>query len=73
MINKSSVLVAFGQRVKSLRISQGISQDELAFRCGFYRTYIGMVERAERNITLSNVFKLAEGLNISVNKLFDYE
>lgn len=66
-------LVQFGLRVKQLRISQGLSQEELAHRCGFYRTYIGMVERSERSITLCNVFKIAEGLKITLKELFDYE
>lgn len=66
-------LINFGKRVRQLRIEQGLSQEELAHRCGFYRTYIGMVERAERSITLCNVFKIAEGLNITIKNLFDYE
>ena len=66
-------LINFGKRVRQLRIEQGLSQEELAHRCGFYRTYIGMVERAERSITLCNVFKIAEGLNITIKDLFDYE
>lgn len=66
-------LIRFGQRVKQLRLAQNISQEELAYRCGFYRTYIGMVERAERSITLCNVFKIAKGLNVTMMALFNYE
>jgi len=73
MAHNNPKLVRFGQRVRQLRIEQGLSQEELAYRCGFYRTYIGMVERAERSITLCNVFKIAEGLKITAKKLFDYE
>lgn len=73
MAHRDIKLVRFGQRVKQLRIKQGLSQEELAYRCGFYRTYIGMVERAERSITLCNVFKIAEGLKITLKELFDYE
>lgn len=73
MSHNKTILKAFGKRVKMLRLEQGLSQEELAYRCGFYRTYIGMVERAERSITLCNVFKIAKGLNISIKDLFDYE
>lgn len=73
MAQSDHLLIEFGRRVKRLRLEQGLSQEELAYRCGFYRTYIGMVERAERSITLCNVFKIAKGLNITVKELFDYE
>ena len=73
MAHNDPILVNFGKRVKLLRLQQGLSQEELAYRCGFYRTYIGMVERAERSITLCNVFKIAKGLNVSLKELFDYE
>lgn len=51
MAYSDPLLIRFGHRVKQLRLQQNISQDELAHRCGFYRTYIGMVERAERSDT----------------------
>lgn len=73
MAYSDPLLIRFGHRVKQLRLQQNISQDELAHRCGFYRTYIGMVERAERSITLCNVFKIAKGLNVTLKELFDYE
>lgn len=64
-------LKEFGQKVQQRRKELGISQEELAFRAGFHRTYIGMIERAERNITLSNLKRLAEALQIKVKDLFD--
>ena len=73
MAQDNTILIQFGKRVKLLRLAQGLSQEELAYRCGFYRTYIGMVERAERSITLCNVFKIANGLNVTLKDLFDYE
>ncbi|MGN0229246.1 MAG: helix-turn-helix domain-containing protein [Muribaculaceae bacterium] len=73
MKEKDPNIIAFGERVKELRQSQMISQEELAHRCGFYRTYIGMVERAERSITLCNVYKIAKGLNVDIKTLFDNE
>lgn len=72
MLCNKHQLICFGQRVKQLRIQQGLSQEELAYRCGFYRTYIGMIERSERSITLGNIFKIADGLNITLKELFDY-
>jgi ribosome-binding protein aMBF1 (putative translation factor) len=73
MIQDKSMLIKFGNRVKRLRTDQNISQEELAYRCNFYRTYIGMVERAERNITLGNIVKIANGLNITLEQLFNEE
>ncbi len=73
MVHNDPILTGFGKRVKRLRLEQGLSQEELAYRCGFYRTYIGMVERAERSITLCNVFKIAKGLDVTLKELFDYE
>lgn len=63
-------LRAFGQHIQKLRKKLGISQAELAFRTGFHRTYVGMIERGERNITLSNLVRLAQGLNITIKDLF---
>lgn len=63
-------LRAFGQHIQKLRKELGISQAELAFRTGFHRTYVGMIERGERNITLSNLVRLAQGLNITIKDLF---
>lgn len=65
-----SLLKEFGLKVQNRRKELGISQEELAFRAGFHRTYIGMIERAERNITLSNLKKLADALQIQIKDLF---
>src|SRR6266849_953007 len=62
---------AFGQRVRTLRTKQGISQEELADRCGVHRTYMGRIERGETNITLTNIHKVARGLGVSVASLVD--
>jgi len=61
----NSVAYAFGQRVRALRTRKGISQEELADRCGVHRTYMGRIERGETNITLSNIYKVARGLGVS--------
>ena len=62
-------LEALGARVQAIRQNLGISQEELAGRCGFDRTYISMVERGKRNISFYNLLRLARGLNVSVSKL----
>ena len=69
-MDKDNVLIKFGNKVRQYRLEQGISQEELAFRANLQRTYIGMVERAERNITLVNIEKIANALNININDLF---
>lgn len=63
---KDPILVKFGQQVRQARLKQGLSQEELAEKAGVHRTYIGMIERAEKNITLLNIEKLATALNISI-------
>lgn len=65
------ILIEFGQKVQTLRKSIGISQEELAFKSGLHRTYIGMIERAERNITLINIKKIANALNVNIGDLFN--
>jgi transcriptional regulator with XRE-family HTH domain len=71
MSKKEEILIAFGKRVKEERLKVGISQEELAARAGVHRTYIGMVERAEKNITLINIEKIAKALNITISELTD--
>ncbi|MBD5195353.1 MAG: helix-turn-helix transcriptional regulator [Bacteroidales bacterium] len=66
-----TLLREFGLKIQQLRKELGISQEELAYRAGFHRTYIGMIERAERNVTLSNIKKLADALNVNIKDLFD--
>lgn len=63
-MSKSKILEAFGNRVKEERLKLGISQEELAERAGLHRTYIGMIERAEKNITLLNIEKIAKALGL---------
>lgn len=66
-----NLLKEFGLKVRQRRKELGISQEELAYRAGFHRTYIGMIERAERNITLSNLKRLADALGVELKELFD--
>lgn len=65
------ILREFGLRIQQERKKLGMSQEELAFRAGMHRTYIGMIERAERNITLSNIKKLADALQMNIKDLFE--
>lgn len=61
----------FGARVRSLRLEAGISQEELAARAALHRTYVGSVERGERNISLANIHALADALGVDVSRFFD--
>jgi transcriptional regulator with XRE-family HTH domain len=72
MHNQNSILVQFGKNVSKLRKSKNLSQEQLAHKSGLHRTHIGMIERAERNITLLNIEKLANGLEISIDELFRF-
>lgn len=67
---KSKILIQFGIRVKELRKAKNMSQEDLADIAGLHRTYIGMIERAEKNITLINIEKIAKALKIEINILF---
>ncbi|HUX80783.1 MAG TPA: helix-turn-helix transcriptional regulator [Candidatus Paceibacterota bacterium] len=68
---KRSVLVKFGQKVRAERDKLGLSQEALASRAGVHRTYVGMIERAEKNITLENIEKIAKALGIRIAEFFD--
>lgn len=63
-------LKQFAQRVRTLREEQGISQERLAERSDLHRTYIGMVERLERNPSLVCIHKIANGLGVHITELF---
>ena len=67
---RKQILIDFGNRVKKERMKLGWSQEELAERAGVHRTYIGMIERAEKNITLTNIEKIAKSIGIPVDKIF---
>jgi len=62
----------FGKRIRQLRTERKLSQEELSFQTGFHRTYIGMVERGERNISLSNIGVFAKTFEMSVAELMDF-
>lgn len=66
MISKKEILIKFGERVREIRKEKGLSQEELSFKADLHRTYIGMIERAEKNITLLNIEKIAKAFEIKV-------
>ena len=69
-MEKAIILVNFGKKVRESRNTIGLSQEELAELAGVHRTYIGMVERGEKNISLLNIHKIARALNVDVVSLF---
>lgn len=64
------IQIAFGKAVRCFREQLGISQEELANRCGLHRTYISDIERGNRNVGLLNIEAIANGLSISLEELF---
>ncbi|HZB89779.1 MAG TPA: helix-turn-helix transcriptional regulator [Terracidiphilus sp.] len=60
----------FGERVRELRKEKGLSQEGLALACDLDRTYVGGVERGERNVSLLNIRKIADALSVSARELF---
>jgi len=69
-MTKETIFVKFGNRVREIRNTVGISQEELAFRAGIHRTYLGGIERGERNPSLKNIARIAEALDIEISNLF---
>ena len=66
-----TVQINFGSKVRSIRKTLGISQESLADLSGLDRSYIGGVERGERNISLGNIEKIAQALDLSIKDLFE--
>jgi transcriptional regulator with XRE-family HTH domain len=66
----SNIRKAFGNRVRALRKEQGYSQEAFAEECGLHRTYMGAVERGERNVSIDNIAKIASALKIEIRQLF---
>lgn len=70
MTNKN-LIKEFGERIKQLRLNNNLSQEKLSFATGFHRTYIGMIERGERNISLTNMAVFARVFEINLSELLD--
>jgi transcriptional regulator with XRE-family HTH domain len=62
----NTILDVFARNLQELRKERGLSQEQLAARAGVHRTYIGMIERSEKNITLLNMEKIAIALNVDI-------
>ena len=63
----------FGNRVRELRLKSGLSQEELAFKAGVHRTYLGGIERGERNPSLRNITSIAKALDVTLPDLFSFD
>jgi transcriptional regulator with XRE-family HTH domain len=61
------------ENVRALRVSKGISQEELAEISGYHRTYVGMIERGERNISIATLEALAGSLGVEPKRLLEYD
>ena len=72
MVNKH-LINHFGKRIRELREEINLSQEQLSFSTGFHRTYIGMIERGERNISLTNMAVFAKVFRIDLSELLNYK
>lgn len=70
-IRAEDIRIVLGRRVRLLRKRTSLSQEELALLCGLDRTYVGGIERGERNIGILSIEKIANGLGVSMRDLFD--
>jgi transcriptional regulator with XRE-family HTH domain len=66
---RSPAHAALGRAIRKLRLDQGISQEGLAARSGLHRTYVGGIERGERNVSFGNLLKLAAALGVPLSEL----
>lgn len=71
MRRSPDILVRFGERVRSLRKAQGYSQEAFAVTCELDRTYMGGIERGERNLALRNIERIAQALDMTVAQLLE--
>jgi transcriptional regulator with XRE-family HTH domain len=71
MPKQEEILVQFGRRVRELRAERGFSQESFAHACELDRTYIGGIERGERNLALRNIERIAQTLEISLSELME--
>ena len=72
MATRSPAHAALGRAFRELREGQGVSQEELASRAGLHRTYVGGIERGERNPSLTSLLRLAEVLEVNASELLAY-
>ncbi len=66
----SNIRVAFGKRIRQVRLAKGFTQESLADTVGLHRTYIGNIERGEESVSVDNAAKIARALKVSLSELF---
>ncbi len=64
-------LIAFGRKVREIRKAKGLSQEALADLSGIDRSYMGHIERGQKNVTLLKIYQIADALNVSITNFFD--
>lgn len=69
MEKQSLECIAFGETVRRLRLQRGLSQDEFAAVADLHRTYVGGIERGERNPTLTSIYRIAQALGVTPSEL----
>lgn len=71
-ISHKDILEKFGEKVQKVRKSRDISQEELASKLSMHRTYVGMIERGERNPTIRTLYKIAKALKVEAKDLLPF-
>lgn len=72
MADAESIRIKFGKNLRCLRKAQGLSQEAFADACGLDRTYVGGIERGERNIGIENIGRIARTLGVPPSALFEF-
>ena len=68
---EKEILIALGLKIRSVRLSLNLSQEELAEACGIHRTYVSSLERGERNISMLNLIKICKAINFPPEKILE--
>lgn len=71
MLSKTKFAQIIGANVRKARIEKGMTQDELAHECGFYRTYINLIETSKRMPSSYTLYKISIGLDVEIKKLYE--
>ena len=69
--HETQLVTVFAGNVRRIRKERGLSQEELAEAAGVHRTYVGMIERAEKNVTIYNIERIARALQVRPGSLLD--